>query len=189
MYRPTRDLAILFLSLTGVVSLACQVAPPAATTLPQSRQSNWNQGPTADVDIPLQLRLSAESNAGGAWQLIARAESDYDPDVIASVEVSYEIPEGVRVLYGQRRWQGRLDAGARGREFPLVLDIARNGRHEVRCRVEVQFADGKRVTKTDGIFITRGPESLPAGLIETLPFKDGTGVRVYRGERIPGNRP
>jgi hypothetical protein len=103
------------------------------------------------------------------------------------MQLLYEIPARVRMIALAGSVPQVLHrAGRTNLELGVILPD--QARYPIRARLVVHLANGKTLSQTAARWVGISGEDRPAGMIGRVVDPDGTGIRVYRGETIEGQR-
>jgi hypothetical protein len=147
---------------------------------PQSNSRPPNATP-CDISIPLHISLVPlnASQIGSATRFQVNVESSLDLDLIRSMKVEYEVPEGMPRMPDFKpdieipRQSGR-------RSYELGIVVPDESRYRIRARLVVQLVDGRTISQTATRWINLG-EHVPDDMVGTMQDSDGTEIRIYRG--------
>lgn len=138
-----------------------------------------------DVSLPITVEMVPlnEPEVGQAAKFQVLVDSKIDPDLVESIRVEYELPDGIRLAPGTSSAPAALARSGKSR-LELGAIIPDQARYALRARLIVQLTNGKSISQTAVRWIDLGPEDQPEGMIGRIVNPDGTGIRVYQGQAV-----
>jgi hypothetical protein len=109
--------------------------------------------------------------------------SNFDPDLVRSMELVYDLPPRVRQVPGS--WNTGQAVRVSGRtRMELAVLLPDEQRYPIRARVIAHLAGGRDVSQTAVQWTGVSTEDRPAELTGRIVDPGGFGIRVYRGETV-----
>jgi hypothetical protein len=174
--------------IAGLLFMGCALAPAPGAV--RAQEEGLPPGATrCEPSLPISVELTPlnQPAVGRPTRFGITVISILDPDLIQDMQLLYEVPAGVRMTARAGIEPQVLHRSGRT-NLELGVILPDQARYVIRARLVVRLTNGKTISQTAARWVGISEDDRPEGMIGRMVDLDGTGIRVYRGETIEGQR-